>query len=320
MPTPDETVSTILDAADWNARVARIRRIPQQHGTDQHAAIYAAVATNLYVPNLAPDFAYVHWRPDYELADFLAAYESANKATEGFTRVGPDELAELFHRHPQTLKVFRVLVGFTTQEFAASTKLVAEQNNLGSLTNGLVKSLERGTSTTFDRARAAALTVHSIMTGQLFEEPAGTLKRKLAKPDTAEGWQSVQRLAREGVPFGVFLHQRHYGGAFRQLLDATSIQRGDIIKADTQHLNALTFVAVDGRSSSESRRRGSHEDHHRDQGRRQPTQPSLHLASPLSITVRPLSKIKNAPDIRNPSASREAQQGPMPAGRYPGPS
>ncbi|MGH2769236.1 MAG: hypothetical protein ACRDJF_01750, partial [Actinomycetota bacterium] len=143
------------------------------------------------------------------------------------------------------LKIFRVLVGFTTQEFAASTKLVAEQNNLRGLTNSVVKSMKRGTSATSDRARAAALTVHSVMTGQLFEEPAGTLKRKLAKPDTVDGWRSVQRLAREGVPLGVFLHQRHYGGAFHQLLNATSTQRGDIIENAVEELfqsNGIPYI------------------------------------------------------------------------------
>jgi hypothetical protein len=30
------------------------------------------------------------------------------------------------------------------------------------------------------------------------------------------------------VLFEVFLHQRHFGGAFRQLLDAIGIQRGEV--------------------------------------------------------------------------------------------
>jgi hypothetical protein len=34
----------------------------------------------------------------------------------------------------------------------------------------------------------------------------------------------------DGVPLSVFLHQRLYGGAFRQLLDATSTERGDILE------------------------------------------------------------------------------------------
>ena len=47
---------------------------------------------------------------------------------------------------------------------------------------------------------------------------------------TANGWATVQEYAAQGVPYDVFLHQRHYGGAFRQLLDATSEKRGDLIE------------------------------------------------------------------------------------------
>lgn len=218
MPTPEETVSAIVSAPDWNARVAKIRQIPQQHGTNQHSAIYAAVASQLYVPNLAPDFAYVHWRSDYELSDFLTRYDKTAEITKGFTLVDADSLVELIRAYPQSLKVLRVLVGFTAQEFAASTQLVAEKLGLPAITSGVVKSMENGASTDSEHGQVAGLTINEIMVGGLFEQPPHPLKPKLAKPDTSEGWEGVQRYAREGVPFGMFLHQRHYGGAFRQLL------------------------------------------------------------------------------------------------------
>lgn len=85
MTAVSQTVEAIAGATDWNSRVARIRHIPQKHGTDEHAGLYATVAKRIYVPNLAPDFAYVHWRSDYELADFMGAYEAAQRETEGFT-------------------------------------------------------------------------------------------------------------------------------------------------------------------------------------------------------------------------------------------
>jgi hypothetical protein len=226
----DDTLQAIKDAEDWNTRVARIRQIPQKHGTADHAAIYAAVAQAIYVPHLAPDFAYVHWRDDYELEDFRAAYELAARGTHGFTEVETNDLARTMRDHPRSLRVFRVLLGFTTQEFAASTKLTAEEHRTPALSNGRVKSIEAGAAASEGEAALAALTVHLIMNGELFEEPTGTLRRKVDKPDTARGWASVQTFAREGVPFDVFLHQRHYGGPFRQLLDATSTQRGDIIE------------------------------------------------------------------------------------------
>lgn len=82
----------------------------------------------------------------------------------------------------------------------------------------------------------AAATIHLVMTGDLFEEPAGALRRKLDKPDTVEGWATAKKYAEEGVPYGMLLHQRHYGGAFRQLLDATSTLRGDLIENAVQRL------------------------------------------------------------------------------------
>jgi hypothetical protein len=85
MPSSQETVNQIVTAATWDERVARLRQIPQRHGTDEHTAIYAEVAKQLYVPHLGPDYAYVHSAEFYELPHFHAAYEKAAAATSGFT-------------------------------------------------------------------------------------------------------------------------------------------------------------------------------------------------------------------------------------------
>lgn len=63
----EEMVKRISAATSWNARVSLIREIPEAFGKAVHQKIYAAVAESVYVPHLAPDFAYVHWREDYEL-------------------------------------------------------------------------------------------------------------------------------------------------------------------------------------------------------------------------------------------------------------
>ena len=70
--------------------------------------------------------------------------------------------------------------------------------------------------------------------------PEGSaLRRKIDKPDTANGWATVRQYAAGGVPLDVFLHQRAYGGAFRQVLDATSGERGDLVEDPVESL----FVA-----------------------------------------------------------------------------
>ena len=80
------------------------------------------------------------------------------------------------------------------------------------------------------QATIAARTVVEVMDGELFGEAPPGLRSKQDKPDTANGWNSVRDFAAGGVPLKVFLHQRHYGGAFRQVLDATSARRGDLIE------------------------------------------------------------------------------------------
>ena len=240
MPTPEETVDLIVHAPTWDERVARLRQIPQRHGTNEHPGIFAQIARQLYVPHLAPDYAYVHTADFYELPHFQVAYDKVATATSGFTDVTVSRLAEIIEAEPTVLLPLRVITGLIRSEFAASTKLVAEPLAVTPLSEGKVDSMERsGTTTSAEQARVAADTVDQIMRGVLFGEPTGNLKSKQDKPDTVDGWSTVREYAAQRVPYSVFLHQRHYGGAFRQLLDATSEKRGDLIEDAVEAL----FVA-----------------------------------------------------------------------------
>lgn len=87
-----------------------------------------------------------------------------------------------------------------------------------------------GTTPSGAQANVAAKAICSVIDGSLFGEPPTGLLSKQAKPDTERGWASVQSYATGGVPFAVYLHQRHFGGAFRQVLDATSTRRGILIE------------------------------------------------------------------------------------------
>jgi hypothetical protein len=92
------------------------------------------------------------------------------------------------------------------------------------------------------------------MDGSLFGEPPAGLLSKQAKPDTLQGWESVQQFAFNGVPFAIFLHQRHYGGAFRQVLDATSTQRGNLIEEAVEslfHENRIPFLRTGSHNQAE---------------------------------------------------------------------
>lgn len=225
------TVAEIASASDWDSRVALIRKVPANFGTDLHREIYSQIAERIYVPHLAPDFGYVHWRDEYEIAAVEEAYASAYEQTDGFSVADTATITQAIVANPKTLLVFRLLLGLTPQEFATSTQIIAEGHGLSPVGSGRIKSLESGSACPASIARCCALVVQEMMQGELFGmPPSSAVRPKISKPDTLEGWATVRRFAREGVPLAVFLHQRHYGGAFRQILDATSARRGDLLE------------------------------------------------------------------------------------------
>ena len=259
MPTVDETVAAILAAPSWDRRVARIRLIPQHHGTGEHARIYAMVARAAYVPHLAPDFAYIHAAPFYEPEYFEDVYRAAAGDTDNFRRVSPAELTDVIEADPRTLLIFRTMIGLTRQEFAHSTTLAGGALGLAGLSSAKVDAMERrGTCTSREQARVAAETLAQVMDGTLFGEPPGDLRSKQDKPDTEAGWTTVARFAAGGVPYSLFLHQRHYGGAFRQILDATSGRRGDLIEDAVAALfrdHAVPFIRTGAHSQGDIEKR-----------------------------------------------------------------
>lgn len=255
--TIQDTIETILAAENWAQRIARIRLIPQRHGTGDHSAIYAAVARSFYMPHLAPDFAYIHDAPFYETTHFYQAYDAADRLTDGFTRVSEADIAAVLMDYPGTLLVFRTLLGLTKEEFAYSSVLVAAPAELAPLSASQIDNMDRTRCVEPSRPTGAALvratrqttiaakTINEVMNGDLFGDAPPGLHSKQQKPDTADGWNTVQRFAAEGVPLKTFLHQRHYGGAFRQVLDATSSRRGDLIEDAVEALfieHGISFV------------------------------------------------------------------------------
>lgn len=255
----DAKAAEVAAASDWNTRVALIRRVPEVFGKALHRDVYARIAEWVYVPNLAPDFAYVHWRDEYELGTIEEAYRLAHELTRGFSATEVETLTAAISARSKTLQVFRLLLGLTAQEFAIATQIVAERHGVGALSSSRIKNLEAGSTCSQETARCCALVIDEGMRGELFgAPPSGAVQPKIHKPDTLEGWTTVQRYAAEGVPLAVFLHQRHYGGAFRQLLDATSTRRGDILEDAVEELfrtNGVTFIRTGSHNQEEIARR-----------------------------------------------------------------
>jgi hypothetical protein len=143
MTDASATIERIVEAPNWNQRIAQIRLIPQHHGTDEHARIFAEIARLLYLPHLAPDFAYIHEAPFYEEEFFAAAYDAATRATKGFTEISEADLTRTLQSDPRTLLVFRTILGLTREEFAQSTTLAGQPAGLPWLTPAKVDSMER---------------------------------------------------------------------------------------------------------------------------------------------------------------------------------
>ena len=56
------------------------------------------------------------------------------------------------------------------------------------------------------------------------------------------------------MPFSLFLHQRHYGGAFRQILDATSTKRGDLVEDAVETIfrqNGVPYIRTGSANQAE---------------------------------------------------------------------
>ncbi|WP_428002318.1 hypothetical protein [Acidovorax sp.] len=268
--TVEATIQAILGAATFTQRIQQIRLVPQRHGTEEHGAIYAAVARELYMPHLAPDFAYIHEAPFYDTEHFFAAYDMAARLTDGFTLISEGELQGVLLECPRTLLVFRTLLGLTKEEFAHSTLLAGGPDELPALSASQIDTLERSAieyqrpNTTAaltkatTQARVAAKTITMAMNGELFGDAPPGLRSKQVKPDTEGGWSSVHALATNGVPLRVFLHQRHYGGAFRQVLDATSTKRGDLIEDAVEGLfvaHGVSFIRTGSHNQADIARR-----------------------------------------------------------------
>jgi hypothetical protein len=258
MPTVDETVNEVVAATTWDQRVALMRLISQRHGTGDHQRIYAEIARQAYVPHLAPDFAYIHESEFYERDYFGSAYGEAEAATDGFTRVSESDIAAALIGSPRTLLVFRTMLGLAKSEFAQATELVADGSERG-ITAGKVDSMEKlGRPVGAAAAALISKTIAQVMDGSLFGSPPGELRSKQAKYDTLQGWSTVERVAADRVPYADYLHQRHYGGAYRQVLDATSTKRGDLIEDVVEELfvsNRVPYIRTGAHDQAEIARR-----------------------------------------------------------------
>lgn len=166
---------------------------------------------------------------------FTAAYAVLAEETTNFTDVSLETIAVALSREPAVLAPLRMVVGFTHNELGVAVGLVDPTRKI---TGGRLKTLERkprpATETPARRKmiEAIAATVIALMERSILTVPdasAEVFHSKLDKRDTGEGWESVARDAREGVPYSALLYQRYVGGVWRQVQDAYSEAKGDAL-------------------------------------------------------------------------------------------
>lgn len=123
-----------------------------------------------------------------------------------------------------------------------------------------VRRLERsqGKPATQAEARSIAEVTVRLIAGTLWPPVPDGRRTKQDRPDLVGGWESIHRFATDGVPMEVLLHQRMYGGAFRQLLDATSAMRGDSLEdalVAELHLCQIPYLRTGSQDQAEIRSR-----------------------------------------------------------------
>jgi len=254
MPEIAATVSAIIDAEAWNARVRLVQQIPEEYGRAHLAAVYSRLAKELYVSQLAPTFAYVHWRDTFELPSVEVPYSQAYAATQGFTRITRDDISSCLREYPSTIRIFRLILGFTPSELAAATKVPAVDLDAKAVTSDRIKRMEDGSEVPSESATVLAETITRGVARDLFPAPFEGQRSKQDRPDLANDWETIREYARDGVPLAIYLHQRHYGGAFRQLLDSTSRNRGDILEDEVESLltsAGVPYIRTGGSNQSE---------------------------------------------------------------------
>lgn len=218
-------------AAGPNERVAVMRSMAAELGPGQVVAACTEIARDVFAPSMESIYGTVHWRDEFDAPFFEEVYAQTAGVTDGFRYVTVDGITACITADPRTLLVFRLIVGYTRDELSDATEAVDPGHRVS---KSSITTMEQGGTPRriAEASDVCAKTIDALMTGALFPPmPEGSeIRTKQQKFDTADGWESVRRLAETGVPYEAYLHQRMFGGAFRQLADSTSSRVGDVIE------------------------------------------------------------------------------------------
>lgn len=168
---------------------------------------------------------------------FERGYESLKAATESFSRLEPDVLLSVIVSRPISIVVLRSMLGFTPPEWG----YVTTQRTGVKVSQGFARSIDRKVrmapeiklnpgQKTLERLQAMVDAACQLLVHGVRDVPGDQLHR-LDKADTRRGVDSIQNLARIGVPYAMLLYERFLGRPFAGHRDSVSELIGDSLES-----------------------------------------------------------------------------------------
>ncbi|MDA8136722.1 MAG: hypothetical protein M0T82_19045 [Desulfobacteraceae bacterium] len=168
---------------------------------------------------------------------FERGYEALKAATEGFTKLDPDQIYSLTVSEPISIVVLRSMLGFTPPEWG----YVTEQRTGIPVTQGFIRSLDRKVrmapetklntnGVVKERLKAIIKTACQLLSDGVPDVDISQLHR-LNKADTKQGLDSIINLSRIGVPYAMLLYERFLGRPFAGHRDSVSDIIGDSLES-----------------------------------------------------------------------------------------
>lgn len=172
-----------------------------------------------------------------EYSVFEQGYESLKAATDSFSRFEPEELLPVVLSKPISIVVLRSMLGFTPPEWG----YVTTQRTGVTVSQGFARSIDRKVRmapetelnpghTTLERLEAMVNAACQLLISGVPDVPIDQIHR-LDKADTSRGVDSIQNLARIGVPYAMLLYERFLGRPFAGHRDSVSEIIGDSLES-----------------------------------------------------------------------------------------
>lgn len=189
-----------------------------------------------YLQHLSTSFYITPWGPNIvEQQEFLELYSVVSESTAAFSDISCRKIEEILRKTPKTLVVFRCIAGVSRDELGYTMKYTLRLPN----STSLFDHMELEGIAPANSVQAAALVLDKLISRQLYalDEvlPREDYRSIFDRYDTQEGWASVAQAASQQAYVQV-LYQRYVGGFFRQVKDAYSEKKGDLLEAAVEKL------------------------------------------------------------------------------------